>query len=79
MSDFVDCEKSENPNHCGQGVRSATTNTGTRQMRTSVTTFAGVQSLSPERSGIAYSPSISYMSVSTMRTDTISPGLPSPT
>ena len=32
--------------HVGHGVMMAATNTGTQQMRTSVTTFAGVHSLS---------------------------------
>ena len=42
------------PSHCGHGLMSTTTNTGTRQMRASVTMLAGVHSLSVE-AGLAWS------------------------
>ncbi len=46
MSDFTSKVMAfSKPNHSGQGLRKATTNTGTRQMRTRVTMLAGVQVL----------------------------------
>ena len=62
MTHFASMVMPGRPTHSGQGLRIASTKTGTRQMRMSVTMFAGVQSLSGAVGWMvvmAYSPSIS--------------------
>ena len=62
MTHFASMVMPGSPTHSGQGLRIASTKTGTRQMRMSVTMFAGVQSLSGAVGWMvvmAYSPSIS--------------------
>ena len=52
--------RASNPIQSGQGLMSATTNTGTRQIRTKVTTLAGVSIFSQERRSAGIGSPVAY-------------------